>query len=71
VELLNSVAAHNKGSYAGCWDVLGWHGETIIFAELKRPKKDRVQATQPTWLEAGLKEGLRLENFLFVEWDFI
>lgn len=70
-ERLASIAAHNKGSYAGCWDVLGWHSETIIFAELKRLKKDRVRATQPAWLEAGLKTGLKLENFLLVEWDFI
>lgn len=70
-ELLTAIAASNKGSYAGCWDVLGWHGEYIVFAELKRLKKDRVQATQLVWLEAGLKAGLRLENFVFVEWEFL
>lgn len=69
-ELLTVIAAHNKGSYAGCWDVLGWRGEAIVFAELKRLKKDRLQATQLAWLAAGLKTGLQPENFLFVEWDF-
>lgn len=69
-ELLTSIAAQNNGRYGGCWDVLGWRGETILFAELKRRKKDRLQATQPLWLEAGLRAGLRPENFLFVEWAF-
>lgn len=69
-ELLTSIAAHNNGRYGGCWDVLGWHNETIVFAELKRRKKDRLQATQPLWVEAGLRTGLQPENFLFVEWDF-
>ena len=71
IDLLASIAALNNGSHGGCWDVLGWHGETVVFAELKRLKKDRLQATQPAWLEAGLKVGLQAENFLLVEWDFI
>jgi hypothetical protein len=71
VDLLESVAAHNGSRYGGCWDVVGWHDETIVFAELKRLKKDRVQATQLAWLEVGLRAGLRPENFLFIEWDFI
>ena len=68
---LAQVAAANGHSYAGCWDVLGWHRETVIFAELKRRKKDRLQATQPRWLAAGLQAGLSPENFLLVEWDFL
>ncbi|WP_035565617.1 hypothetical protein [Hymenobacter sp. IS2118] len=70
-ELLAAIAAHNNGRYGGCWDVLGWHNDTAIFAELKRLKKDRLQTTQPAWLEAGLKAGLQPENFLLVEWDFL
>ena len=57
-ELLQSVAAHNGGRYGGCRDVMSWHGATIIFAELKRLKKDRLQATQPAWLGAGSMTGL-------------
>ena len=69
--VLRRVAAANGDTYAGCWDVVGWHGSTIVFAELKRYKKDRIQATQLRWLEAGLKVGLQPENFLLVEWDFV
>ncbi len=70
-ELMPRIASHNGGTYAGCWDVLGWHGDTVLFAELKRAKKDRLQATQPQWLAAGLRAGLAPENFLLVEWDFL
>ncbi len=70
-DALAAIANNNNGKYAGCWDVLGWHGTTIVFAELKRRKRDRVQATQPAWLAAGLQAGLQPENFLFVEWDFL
>lgn len=68
-DLLQKIAQANGNSYAGCWDVVGWKGETIVFAELKRLKKDRIRATQPRWLEAGLQMGLQPENFLLVEWD--
>ena len=68
---LAAIAAANNGSYAGCWDVLGWNGPTLIFAELKRYKRDRLQATQPAWLAAGLAAGLQPANFLLVEWDFL
>lgn len=69
IDLLKLIMSYNNGRHGGCWDVLGWRGETILFAELKRRKKDRLQATQPRWVEAGLRAGLRPENFLFVEWE--
>lgn len=67
---LKNIAALNGGSYSGCWDVLGWRGDKIIFAESKRFKKDRVQGTQVKWLDAGLRSGLTPENFFIVQWDF-
>ena len=69
-DLLRRIAEANGNSYAGCWDVVGWQGTTILFAELKRYKKDRIRATQPRWLEAALTAGLQPENFLLVEWGF-
>lgn len=69
LELLHRIAQANGHTYAGCWDVLGWKGETVLFAELKRLKKDRIRPTQPRWLEAGLQAGLQPTNFLLVEWD--
>ncbi|GAA4365850.1 hypothetical protein GCM10023185_36510 [Hymenobacter saemangeumensis] len=69
-DLLHQMAQANGNSYAGCWDVVGWNGGSVVFAELKRLKKDRIRATQPRWAEAGLQVGLQSENFLLVEWDF-
>jgi hypothetical protein len=68
--MLAEIAKRNNNSYGGCWDVLGWNGKQILFAESKRFKKDRIQSTQNRWLEAGLKYGLRLENFMVVQWNF-
>ena len=66
---LKKIAALN-GSYSGCWDVIGWRNDKIIFAESKRSKKDRIRETQLNWLNAGLRSGLTPNNFLFVEWSF-
>jgi hypothetical protein len=68
--LLHRIAQANGNTYAGCWDILGWKGDTVLFAELKRLKKDRLRPTQPRWLEAGLQIGLQPDNFLLIEWDF-
>ena len=70
LSLLQQIAHANGNTFAGCWDVVGWNGETVLFAELKRFKKDRIRATQPRWLEAAVHVGLSPANFLLVEWDF-
>jgi hypothetical protein len=67
-ELLQRMAAANGNTYAGCWDVVAWDEEQVLFMELKRRKQDRVRATQLSWLETGLRIGLRVEQFLIVEW---
>ena len=67
--LLKEISTENENSYSGCWDVLGWKDSRIIFAESKRTKKDSIRSTQNNWLNAGLKSGLKLNNFLIVQWD--
>ena len=69
--LLQNIAERNGNTYAGCWDIVGWHKEMVVFAELKRRKKDRMQQTQLKWLAAALQVGLKPENFLLVEWDLL
>ena len=70
-DLLIGISEENNNSYSGCWDVLAWKDEQIIFAESKRNKKDKIRQTQINWLEAGLQLGLKPENFLVVQWDFL
>lgn len=51
--------------------MLGWSGENILFTESKRLKKDQIRNSQIDWLRAGLKVGLKPENFMIVQWDFV
>ena len=69
--ILENIAKLNGNIYAGCWDVVGWHREIVVFAELKRRKQDQMQKTQLKWLTAALQAGLESENFLLIEWDFL
>ncbi len=70
VELLETISKNNNGSYSGCWDVIAWQGDRTVFIESKRSKKDSFRSTQDQWLQAGLRAGLAVDNFLIVEWDY-
>lgn len=53
----------------GCFDVLAWRKNKILFCEAKRAGRDKFRPTQKKWLEAALADGkLGTENFLIVEW---
>ena len=67
---LETIVSDNDSSYKGCWDVLGWKEDKILFVEAKVKKKDRINNNQKQWFCAGLKNGLTPDNFLIVEWDF-
>jgi O-glycosyl hydrolase len=69
LKMLSGIASHNNNSFSGCWDVIGWKDDEIIFAESKRTKRDKIRQTQINWLLAGLKFGLTSSNFLVVQWD--
>lgn len=68
-KLLSDIAKQNANSFAGCWDVLAWKDDRIVFAESKRIKKDNIRSTQTNWLASALKCGLHPNNFLVVQWD--
>jgi hypothetical protein len=57
------------GRFGGCWDLLLWKGDTTLFVELKRRKKDSIQSTQIEWLRVALESGLTLDSFALIEWD--
>ena len=67
-DLIDSIRART-GKFGGCWDVLVWKRDAMLFLELKRQKKDAVQNTQIQWLKASLSHGLKPENFALVEWE--
>ena len=66
--LIDSIRS-KTGRSGGCWDILAWKGDTVLFIELKRSKKDRVQTSQTQWLEASLDSSLNVEDFALVEWN--
>lgn len=68
--LLQRIAERNDGSFYGCWDVFGWNNSDFLFVESKHSKKDSIRDTQLRWLNYGLMEGLSINNFLIVQWDF-
>lgn len=69
LEILSDITSRNNNSYSGCWDVIAWKGDNIIFAESKRLKRDKIRQTQNNWLSAGLRYGLKTDNFLIVQWE--
>ncbi|MBI2669529.1 MAG: hypothetical protein HYX20_00030 [Candidatus Yanofskybacteria bacterium] len=66
-ELLNQLRS-KTGKFGGCWDLLLWENNPVLFIELKLSKKDRIQDSQIKWLEESLKLGYQAKNFLLVEW---
>ena len=66
--VLNAIAKNNGDNFGGCWDVVAWKNDKIIFAESKRSKKDSIKTTQNKWLKSAFEIGLTEENFLIVEW---
>jgi len=67
-QLINTIRI-GTGKQGGCWDVLLWRGESILFIELKRLKKDRIRVSQINWLEKSLDSGLNENNFMILEWS--
>lgn len=67
-DLLDALRVRT-GKFGGCWDVFVWNKERILFLELKRSKKDKIQASQDVWLERSLEHGLNATNFALLEWD--
>jgi len=53
----------------GCWDVVAWKGEELLFVECKLVGKDSLKLSQLSFLEAGLQQGLSSEQFGIVEWN--
>ncbi len=68
-ERLHAIAAANGNTFSGCWDVVAWKNDRLVFAESKKQKKDRMRGTQLRWLEAALRCGCSVEDFLVVEWE--
>ncbi len=70
IQLIDTLR-ERTGRFGGCWDLLLWKGDNILFIELKRRKKDRIQAGQIEWLTSALELGMDSGNFALVEWELL
>lgn len=66
--ILLDTLRERTGRYGGCWDLLVWKGDALLFLELKLVKKDAIRESQIVWLDESLKHGLNTKNFAFIEW---
>lgn len=60
-----------KGKTTACFDVMAWKDDRIVFCEAKRKKKDRLTDAQLKFIGGALECGLKPEQLLIVEWDFV
>lgn len=68
---LRAIASVNRpAGYGGCWDLLAWRGTELLFVEVKQASKDHLRPTQLAWLDAALRCGFTVAQFLVVEWQF-
>ena len=67
---LNSIV-HENGGYAGCWDVVLWRQQTILFIDCKRSRQDRTKANQIKWMRSAFRVGFQPEQFIVKEWTFL
>ncbi len=68
-ERMHTIAVANGSTFSGCWDVVAWTDDRLVFAESKKAKHDRLRGTQVRWLEAAMECGMKAEDFLVVEWN--
>ena len=55
----------------GAWDIFAWYGDDYLFVECKGiPSKDKIRKTQLQFFKKSIKNGLKKENFLILEWDY-
>jgi hypothetical protein len=69
-QVLTGMAKQNKACYNGCWDLLCWKDDTVVFTRVVRNNKDNISPANNAWLIAGLALGLQPDNFLIAQWDF-
>lgn len=61
------VTAGIKG---GCFDVMAWQGDLVLFLEAKRRGHDRLRDSQRRWIKGVLSIGLTTDALMIVEWEF-
>ena len=58
----------SKAGAGGCFDVMCWRNNVVLFVESKWKGHDQLRDSQRRWLQAALDAGFPLSSFLIVEW---
>jgi hypothetical protein len=68
--LLHAIKnARAAGSRGGCFDVMAWRDDHVLFLEAKRRNHDRVRESQRRWLNGAMSVGLAADALMAVEWE--
>lgn len=63
-DLYNRIAAF-KGTPSGCFDVVAWRDDRVIWLEYKGPG-DKANKNEALWIEAALLAGVQPTDLVFV-----
>ncbi len=66
--LLRQIERCTGGSGAGCWDIVAWRDDNVLFIESKQHGRDALRPNQVRWLECALRQGVPLSSFAIAEW---
>jgi hypothetical protein len=70
-QTLARIAGNNGQSRSGCWDLILWLDRTLLFVQLKSAAaREEIKGARIGWLDAALKSGFSLSQFMVVEWDY-
>ena len=61
-------AAVPAGRRASCWDLVLWDGRTVLFVDTA-PGSAAPGHARVAWLDAAIRAGVSLGQFLVVEWE--
>jgi hypothetical protein len=55
----------------GTWDICAWRESDVLFADVKRKRRDRSTSAQKRWLESALAVGFQPTQFALMEWTYL
>lgn len=59
------------GKTTACFDVFAWKGNDVLFCEGKHKGKDRLTNAQTKFIEGALTCGVKTNQLLIVEWNYL
>lgn len=67
-KLLDAINPAGARRGSGCFDIVAWCGDKLLFCECKRKCKDALRGTQLAWIDSALQL-VSVRSLLIVEWS--